>query len=131
MYSVGFPKMDELDLLTKSAKYESRECILKRSFCCLRFLSRHLVKNGSTRTLYEICSKLTNSLNVNDVVLVSLLLTLNKFHTLIWCFCCWLWTSQHQLCWLDERKCIIVLMARICSELTIQNTRTISSTLFQ
>lgn len=94
MYSVGFPKMDELDLLTKSAKYESRECILKRSFCCLRFLSRHLVKNGSTRTLYEICSKLTNSLeqrqwrspgiviiNVEQVShtdLMFLLLTVNK-----------------------------------------------------
>ena len=31
---------------------------------------------------------------VNDVVLVSLLLTLNKFHSMFWHFHCWLWTSR-------------------------------------
>ena len=41
----------------------------------------------NTRTMCE----------VNDVVLVSLLSTLKWFHTLFWCFCCWLWTSK---CWL-------------------------------
>ena len=28
--------------------------------------------------------------DVAEVLLVSLLLTLNKFHTLFWCFLCWL-----------------------------------------
>ena len=32
--------------------------------------------------------------NMNDVVLVLVLLTLNRFHTLFWCFHDWLWTSK-------------------------------------
>ena len=28
---------------------------------------------------------------------MSLLLTLKRFHTLLWCFCCWLWTIKCQL----------------------------------
>ena len=39
--------------------------------------------------------KLTNK----DIVLVCLLLTLNKFHILFWCFHCWLRTSKGRL-WL-------------------------------
>ena len=35
--------------------------------------------------------------DVAEVLLVSLLLTLNKFHTLFWCFLCWLWTSNCRL----------------------------------
>ena len=34
---------------------------------------------------------------VNDVVLVSLLSALSRFHTLFWCFHCWLWTSKYRL----------------------------------
>ena len=30
-------------------------------------------------------------------VLVSLLLTLNRFHTLFWCFQCWIWKSKCRL----------------------------------
>ena len=33
---------------------------------------------------------------VNHVVLVSILLTWNTFHTLSWCFYCWLWTSKYR-----------------------------------
>ena len=32
-----------------------------------------------------------------DVILMSLLLTLNRFHTLLCCFYCWLWTSKCRL----------------------------------
>ena len=32
-----------------------------------------------------------------DVVLMSILLTLNRFHTLFWCFHCWLWISKYGL----------------------------------
>ena len=35
--------------------------------------------------------------DVAEVLLVSLLLTLNKFHTLFWCFLFWLWTSKCRL----------------------------------
>ena len=38
-----------------------------------------------------------NMFDVNDVVLVLLLLTLNRFHTLFWCFHCWLWTNKCRL----------------------------------
>ena len=35
------------------------------------------------------------SQNDTDVVLVSLLLTLNRFHNLFWCLYCWLWTGKY------------------------------------
>ena len=38
-------------------------------------------------------------LPVNDVVLMFLLLTLNRFQTLLWCLRCWLCTSKCQLGW--------------------------------
>ena len=36
--------------------------------------------------------------DVSDIVLTSLLLTLNRFYTLFWCSHCWLCTSK---CWLE------------------------------
>ena len=53
------------------------------------------VNNRNSRTMWEICLNLT--ININDVVLVSSVLTLNRFHTLFWCFHCWLWISKCQL----------------------------------
>ena len=53
------------------------------------------VNNRNSRTMWEICLNLT--ININDVVLVSSMLTLNRFHTLFWCFHCWLWISKCQL----------------------------------
>ena len=41
------------------------------------------VKIGSTKAICEICSN-----DANEVVLVSLLLPLNIFHTLFYCFYC-------------------------------------------
>ena len=38
-----------------------------------------------------------NKNDVNDALLASLLLTLNRFHTLRCYFHCWLWTSKCQL----------------------------------
>ena len=35
--------------------------------------------------------------NANDVVLVSFLWNLNKFHTLFWCLPRWIWTGMCQL----------------------------------
>ena len=50
------------------------------------------VNNESTRSICEICSKLTIKTpnKVNGAILVSLLLTLNICHTFFWCFHCWL-----------------------------------------
>ena len=47
----------------------------------------------------KICSKKAkNTLeHVIDVILMPLLLTLSRFHTLIWCFHGCLWTSKYQL----------------------------------
>ena len=54
------------------------------------------VNNGNTKTMCEICSKLTIKTpnDVSDVVLVSLMLSLNSFHAFFWCFYCSLWTSK-------------------------------------
>ena len=59
------------------------------------------VDNENTRTVCEIYTKLTIRLQneVIDIVLVFLLLTLNRFHTLLWYFHYWLWPNK---CWLGR-----------------------------
>ena len=49
------------------------------------------VNNGSTRIMCEICSELTirHQRGVMGVVLSSLLIKLNRFYSLFWCFHCW------------------------------------------
>ena len=46
--------------------------------------------NGNTKAMSESCSKLTLKTpeRINPVVVVSLFLTLNKFHAFFWCFHC-------------------------------------------
>ena len=57
------------------------------------------VSNGNTKAMRAICSKLAIKIpesyqkDVNGMVLMLLLLTLNRFHTLLSCFHCWLWTQ--------------------------------------
>ena len=49
------------------------------------------VTNRNARTKCEICSKLPKTKHQSDttgIVLGSLLITWNIFHTLFWCFCC-------------------------------------------
>ena len=48
------------------------------------------VNNGNSTKMSKICLKLTRKTqsDINDVVLVPLLLALNKFHKLFWCFSC-------------------------------------------
>ena len=54
--------------------------------------------NRNTRTMCEICSKfiIKTTERCHDVFLLCLLLNLNRFHTLFWCFY-WLWTSKCRL----------------------------------
>ena len=40
-----------------------------------------------------------NDVKEVDVVLVSLVLTLNRFHPVFWVFHCWLWTIKYGLSW--------------------------------
>ena len=56
------------------------------------------------RYLYTVQSEQQGHQNdINDVVLVSLLLTFDRFHTLFWCFGCWIWTSNCRLgSWIEK-----------------------------
>ena len=71
------------------------------------FLHKLTIHNRNTKT----CCKSVQSYQYwhKDVVLLSLLLTLNRFDTLLWCLHCWLWISKYWLgcCYL----CKILLVA--------------------
>ena len=58
---------------------------------CMYQTDIYFFNNGNNRTMCEIFSIL------NDVIMVSLSLTLNRFHILLWSFCCWLWPSKCRL----------------------------------
>ena len=69
------------------------------------------VNNGNNRTICDICLKLTIKTSkrlqlrwstlfhkiCRPDVMVSLLITFNRFYTLSWYFYCWLWTSKYRL----------------------------------
>ena len=54
-----------------------------------------------------------------DIVRVSLLLTLNGFHTLFWCFHYWLWATIYQLRTLILKLCVIKIYWIILSVLLL------------
>ena len=54
---------------------------------CCEAIRLFKVDSGNTRKISKICSKFP----------VSFMLTLNRFHTLFWCFHCWLWTNKCRL----------------------------------
>ena len=57
--------------------------------------SRHsLVQIQQYKHQYNVWN-LFKVIDVIDLVLVSLLLTLNRFETMFWCFHCWLWTTAN------------------------------------
>lgn len=76
--------------------------------------------NRNTKAMCEICSKIT----ITGVVLVSLLLYFNRFHTLLWYMFCWLWKvnigstltfsylSHFWDCLLDEEETITITSKR-------------------
>ena len=57
------------------------------------------VNNGKSGKMCEICSKLTITTPERPHWRCSgvLLLTSNIFHTLLWCFLCWIWTSKYRV----------------------------------
>ena len=100
-------------------------CLVKISFVVIEFFYRYYsaynffpanldVNNGNIRTMCEICSKLT-------FVLVSLLLTLNRFHKSFWCFHYWPSTSK---CWLGFFFCFHYFITDLQSYeiIAVQNT---------
>ena len=72
-------------------------------FFCKRSCLAHLslptgiyllqVDNGKTVQSYEQ----RHQNHVIDVIMVSISSILNRFHTLYWCFHCWIWKSKSQL----------------------------------
>ena len=56
------------------------------------------INNRNTRVRREICN------DVNDIIMVPLFLTSNSFHSLFWCFYCWLWTSTFRLKRCKQKK---------------------------
>ena len=64
----------------------------------LTFIYLFKVNNGNTRTMCEVYSKLITKRPERN-----LLSTLNKFHTLFWCFNSWFWTIECRLCKWDLR----------------------------
>ena len=55
-------------------------------------------QHEKTRTVCEICSKLTiTTPERRQWHCPNLLLTLNRFHSLFYCFHSWLWASKHRL----------------------------------
>ena len=54
--------------------------------------------NRNTRSAFKIYSKTTKTPeHVSVIVLLPLMLTLKRFHTLFWCFHCLLWISKCHL----------------------------------
>ena len=110
---------------TQSAAFYQYSCILNY-FGLLNFLTFfpagiYLLKvnNRNIRTRCEICSKLTIKATVN-VVLVSLLLTLNIFHTLLYCFYCWLWAVKCPLCLFLPRLGVFSQLKFTCATSAIE-----------
>ena len=88
---------------TKQTSKNVADTTFKHSFVALEKHKKPVFTcSVSTMETPEQCVKPVNSQryrhqNVIDVVLVSLLLTLNKFHRFFWCFHCWIWTSKSRL----------------------------------
>ena len=65
--------------------------------------SKHITvenNNRNTRKRYKMSLKLTIKTlerHQHKVAQVPLLITLNRFHTVFWCFHCWLWTRKCRL----------------------------------
>ena len=64
---------------------------------------------------------------VSDVVLVSLLLALNRFHTLLSCNDFWLWTSKCLLGWQTMTQELLVFWRRICCRLFTEFAKSLAS----
>ena len=62
-------------------------------FNCLMIIGILTVVTLSIPINHRMIARLRSSLNP-EVIPVFLLLTLNRFHTLFWCYCCWLKISK-------------------------------------
>ena len=96
---------------------------------CTNPASIYLIKvnNRKTRIMCEICLKLTISKHqneVNGVVLLSLVLILNKFHVLFWCFHCWIGKGKCQLG--SQKKKFLLFYFCILYELLVPTNLLIS-----
>ena len=69
------------------------------------------------------CSCAKYRADIIDVVLVSLLLFFNKFHTLLWCLHCWLWTSND---WLGYYRIINLSVPLFTTQLLKRKSNTLN-----
>ena len=74
--------------LTVAENKRSLQCILVQIFNPGAIVSQHLYVQSQQSKQEKMVRNLVNV--TYKVVLVSLLLTLNRYHTLFWCFHCWL-----------------------------------------
>ena len=88
----GFPLLYVASLLWKPKAFKFREIFLTKLFDFRKNLGRWLKRKP---ILLDMKVKFVSL--VNDIVLQSLLLALGRFHTLFWCFHCWLWLCKYQL----------------------------------
>ena len=64
-----------------------------------------------------------------DIIQVSFLLTLNRFHRMLWCFLYWIWLSK---CWLvNNFSEVAVLRAKMFVQINNKGTITTSIVIFQ
>ena len=91
------------------------------------------VNNRNNNSKCETCSKSTTKTpeqpRLDGVILMFLFLTFNRLLSLIWCFYCWLWTSN---CWRGsalQTQHVVITLINIVSTSARQNN--IALMLFQ
>ena len=75
--------------------FSSIKHVFRNFFTSCKMWSMFKVNNKDTR-IRKVGDNVKNK-NTIDVVLASLLLTLDKFHFLLQCFYCWLWSVNCRL----------------------------------
>ena len=94
-YDVGFTILVFCKLFLWCWFHLTRNLLLGMILNCPVNIYLFKVNNTNTRTRLEICSKLKRHQNdIDDIVLVFLLLTVNIYHTFFLSFHCWIWTSK-------------------------------------
>ena len=79
---------EKLHFLCSVCRLANYSCMHKEFVVQTLLLSRHLLVRCQQWKHQNILSNLFNVNRVIGIVMVSLLLTLNKFHSFLWCFHC-------------------------------------------
>ena len=89
-------------LIVQCSEIRHASCILMKilkkllsKLSCKWLLSWQRKHSGKVWNLFKV-NKKKHLRDVIDVVLLSMLLTMKRFHILFWCFRYWLWTSKYR-----------------------------------